>query len=240
MSGVVPLDAARHRDLRLEPRREGAARRYAPLGLSELARAAADFPICLAKEAETGRFNLIALLSLAEPRNLFWFNGEWQATYRPRAADAAPFRLDPAGACGLAIDERSAALGSNGTRLFDDDGRPAEFLVEMQSSLEFLVADIAQAQAMVDSFAQYRLIRRLRLVLRHDDGDEHEIDGLYSLGADAMAALADEAVLALHRADRLGPAAIMTASLAQIERLRQLNNISAGRSIARFHLWIDE
>src|ERR1700738_5083968 len=107
MTNIVALDRARHAALRLRPTPEVSRLRYAMLGLSELAVACADFPICLAKDAQTGRFNLITLFSLEEPRNLFWLAEKWQATYLPQAAMTAPFLLDAGTELGLAIDEDS-------------------------------------------------------------------------------------------------------------------------------------
>ena len=239
MSRVVALNAARHGSLRVQPQADGAGRRFALLGLSELAVAAADFPLCLAKEAETGRFNLIALFSLTEPRNLFWHEGGWRATYLPRSAATAPFLLDPAGDCGLAIDEQSIAIAPAGVALFEE-GAPSEYLVDTQRLLAEIVDDIARAQAMVDSFARHRLVRPLTLLFRDEDGREHQLAGLYTIGSEALRALDERAVLELHRADWLGAAAIIAASLAQVERLRQLHNATSGRAIANLALSVEE
>ena len=62
------------------------AQRYALLGLGEIPLASADFPICFAKNGETGRFDLIALLSLGQERNLYWRDGGWRCLYVPQWA----------------------------------------------------------------------------------------------------------------------------------------------------------
>lgn len=236
MSRVVLLDPARHQALRVDPLAGAAARQFVQIGLSEIALAAADMPLCLAKDGQTGRFNLIALFGLIEPRNLFWRNTAMQATYLPHAATLTGFRRDSAGVAGLAIDESDPSLGTSGEALFAADRSPTSALSRIRDALDRLVADIAAAQALVDSYAQHRLIRPLSLVLRHDDGQEHAIAGLYAIDEEALAALDDATVVALHRADRLAPAAVMTASLAQMERLRQLHNASDARPIAAFDL----
>jgi hypothetical protein len=88
------------------------------------------------------------------------------------------------------------------------------------------------------------LIRPLQHNLRFDDGNEHQIDGLYSLGTDALAGLVDHAVLELYRSGNLAAAAIMSASLAQIERLRQLHNArlhdSGAKAITSARVSIEE
>jgi hypothetical protein len=236
MSQVRPLDGARHHAVRIDPLAGAAARQFVQIGLSEIALAAADAPLCLAKDAQTGRFNLIALFGLVVPRNLFWHGGAMQLTYLPRAASLTAFRLDPAGLAGLALDEADPAVGQQGDALFDSDRTPATRLTALRPALEDVIADVAAAQALVDLYAQHRLIRPLSLVLHHADGDEHAITGLYALDEEALATLDDSTVVAFHRADRLAPAAVMTASLAQVERLRQLHNAAGLRPIATFDL----
>ncbi|WP_322965144.1 SapC family protein [Sphingomonas fuzhouensis] len=235
MTGITPLSPAAHGALRFDHHAAGASRRFVALGLSEIAFAAADMPLCLAKDAQTGRFNLIALMSLVEPANLFVFGGGFQATYVPRAALLGGFRLAPTGAGGLAIDPGDPSLGTAGEALFDGD-RPAPLLTDIARALEQVVADVAAAQDLVETWAAHRLIRPLSLSLTRADGSVHDLAGLYTIDAAAVQALPDAAVQALHRADRLAPAAVLAASLAQVERLRQLHNARFTPAITGFSL----
>jgi hypothetical protein len=227
MSNIVPLERTRHAALRLHPLPDVSRLRYAPLGLSEITVACADFPICLAKDGQTGRFNLIALLSLDEPRNLFWLNERWQSTYVPEVALAGPFRLDARSDFGLAIDESSPRLARAGAPLFTPEGQPTEVLSAVRTVLERVRDDVAEAQKMVERFAELRLVRQLSVVLTRADGAEHQIDGLYSLSSEALAALSDETVVSLYRDGYIAAASILRASLSQMERLRQLQHASS-------------
>jgi hypothetical protein len=240
MTRITALHRARHASVQLRHPLGTSKLRFALLGRSELTLACADFPICLAKEAATGRFNLIVLLSLIEPRNLFCREDMWHATYRPEATSTAPFFLDPDSEHGLAIDEDSVTLGAGGTQLFGTDGRPTEALKSIAVGLKRIADDISDAQHMVDDFSQRKLIRPLQLILRLDDGREHQIEGLYSLGTEALAALADDTVVKLYRSGNLAAAAIMSASLSQIERLRQLHNASGAQPITSARVAIQE
>ena len=240
MTKIAALDRARHGALRLKPTRELSRLRYALLGLSELAIASADFPICLAKDAQTGRFNLITLFSLEEPRNLFWLHDRWQATYLPQAATTAPFLLDAGAELGLAIDEEHPQLGREGIPLFEADGRPAQVLTEARARLQRTMGDIEAAQAMVDRFAELLLIRPLSVVLRRSNNTEHEIAGLYSLGARALADLSDDSVVNLYRNGYIAAASLMRASLNQMERLRQLHNASSTTQLADLRVRVAE
>jgi hypothetical protein len=227
MTRIAVLDRARHSALRLHPMPDVSRLRYALLGLSELPVACADFPVCLAKDAHTGRFNLITLFSLEEPRNLFWVEQKWQATYLPRAAMTAPFLLSTGAQLGLAIDEDSPRLGPEGQPLFETDGRPTQVVSEARALLNRVTSDVADAQAMVDRFAELKLIRPLSVVLKRKNGTEHQIDGLYSLGSRELAELRDDVVVNLYRLGYIAGASLMCASLNQMERLRQLHNLSS-------------
>lgn len=240
MSRITALHHARHENVRVTQPPGSSRLRFALLGRSELTLAGADFPICLAKEADTGRFNLIALLSLIEPRNLFCYNEQWRATYQPETTTTAPFFLDPNSKHGLAVDEDSVELNTGGTQLFDTHGKPTETLTKLFTRLKHIASDVSDAQRMVDEFARRKLVRPLQLILRLQDGREHQIDGLYSLGTEALAALNDNCVVTLYRSGDLAAAAIMSASLAQIERLRQLHNASGAQPITSAKVTIAE
>jgi len=232
MTGIVPLDARHHAALRFDPAAAGADRRFVRLGLSEIAFAAAEMPLCLAKDAQTGRFNLIALLGLVEPANLFAADGRFRATYIPRAAMLTGFRLHDGGAAGLAIDPADPTIGRDtGDALFVDDA-PAPLLARLHDALRRLIADVAAAQALVDLYADRQLIRPLSVRLHLADGRDHDLAGLYTIDDAALRDLPDAAVVALHRADALAPAAILSASLAQVERLRQLHDSRFAPAIA--------
>lgn len=236
MSRIVLLDPVRHHALRVDAMAGAAARQFVQIGRSEIALAAADMPLCLVKDAQTGRFSLIALLGLIEPRNLFWHDAGMRATYLPRAAALTGFRLDAAGTGGLAVDEADAALGARGDALFTADRSPAPIVADVRAGLEALVSDIGAAQALIDDYARLRLIRPLSITLRLSDGHEHVVAGLYGVDEEALATLDGATVVAMHRADQLAPAAVLAASLAQVERLRQLHNASHARTIASYQI----
>lgn len=212
MNQLRMLDPVRHAGLRWERWRGGAMRRIVPLGRSEVPLAAADMPLILAKDSQTGRFELAALVGLAEPINLFVSPEGYRATYQPRAAALGAFRID---GDGLALDEADASLGATGALLDADT---------LRSEINRLIADVEAGRTLARAWAQRGVLRPLRLVLAMAGGGEQVLDGLYGVSDAALTEQGDAAVLAMHRADQLAPAAVLTASLAQVERLRQLHN----------------
>lgn len=232
MSRVELLNPTDHGSLRFDRTVVGPGQRIVQIGLSEIPLVAADMPVCLAKDATTGRFNLVALVGLVDPANLFVHDRRFHATYCPRALQLTAFRLDTGGVAGLAIDPSDPAIGAAGDPLFED-GQPTPLAAGIAAALEHLVADIGAARDLVDGYAAQRLIRPLHLVLQTEDGHDHVIDGLYTIGTETLAQLADDAVLRLHRSGALASATLLSASLAQVERLCQLH---AARGGQRLHI----
>ena len=152
----------------------------------------------------------------------------------------APFLLDAGAELGLAIDEDSPRLGHEGNPLFEVDGSPTQVVSEARARLQRVTADVADAQVMVDHFAELRLVRPLTVLLKRKHGSEHRIEGLYGLGSRALAELSDAAVLNLYRRGYIAAAALMSASLNQMERLRQLHDISSSEPMAELQVRVAE
>ena len=230
MSRVRPLNFADHGSVRFDRTVVGPAHRIVQIGLSEIPLVAADMPICIAKDGATAKFNLVALVGLVDPANLFVQDRRFQATYCPRALQLSGFRLDAGGVAGLAVDESDPAIGDTGDALFQDR-EPTSLAAGVAAALARLVADINAARMLVEGYAALRLIQPMHLVLRDDHGTDDVIDGLYTIESAALAQLDDGDVLRFHRSGALASAALLTASLAQVERLCQLHNARGGRRL---------
>jgi len=239
MSTVRALRRADHATLCFDRTVVGAEQRVVQIGLSELVFAAADMPLCLAKDASTGRFNLVALVGLVGPVNLFVHDRRFHATYCPRALQLSAFRLDQNGVAGLAIVDDDPAIGTSGDPLFLD-AEPSPLLTDVATALKGLVADIGAARDLVDGYAADNLIRPLNLVLQGTDSREHVIDGLYTIGTEALMRLPNDEVVRLHRSGALGWAGVLTASLAQVERLCQLHNAAGQQQLRIKRLSCDD
>jgi hypothetical protein len=225
---ATPLDPNRHGQLRVGafPDFAHASRQQqAILGWSEIALAAADYPLALMKHSDTGQFNIAAMYGFKPAQNLYVAGSRWHATYIPQNSLRYPFFANDAGALGLAIDERSELIGvPEGQRIFDDAGQPTSYTVQIAAALHELRRDFEDMQELVGELVRLQLIRPLQLILHREDGTASEIEGLYSISDRAQAALADSAVVALHRKGYLQAISILMASLVQMNRLQQLHN----------------
>jgi hypothetical protein len=90
------------------------------------------------------------------------------------------------------------------------------------------------------TLADLKLIRTLDLLLKHQDGKETKLDGLYGVSRAALASASVEDVLRLHREGYLSAAHAMMHSLMQMTRLRQLHNLHSQRPIVDFKLELRE
>lgn len=235
-----PLDSSRHRTLRVGAFPDfsySSRQQHAILGWSEIALAAADYPLALLKHTETGQFNVVALYGFQPDRNLYVAGSHWYATYIPQNSLRYPFFVSATGALGLAIDERSDVFGvPDGDRLFDDAGDPTPYTRQLATALSNLRQDFEDMRAFVDALTQLQLVRPLEVRLRMEDGAESRIDGLYSISDRAQSSLPADSVVTLHRQGYLQALSILMASLAQINRLQQLHNAQSDPRIREVDL----
>ncbi|MBJ7416038.1 MAG: SapC family protein [Niveispirillum sp.] len=236
---VFTLDANRHAKVRLRPQADMAhadRQNHARLGLSEVDLAATDYPLFLMKHAQTGRFTLCALFALEGDRSWYMLGGGWQATYLPETLLRHPFFLAPAedtdAVLGLAVEESSPRLHDrDGDPLFEPNGQPTATAARIADKLSRHRTDLDEAAAFTAALAAEGVIRPLSMRLRFADGRENQVEGLYGIGAEALAGLSDEAVLRLHRAGYLRATHVMMASANQLYRLQQLHNAGASTAM---------
>lgn len=241
---VTPLDPRRHRTTQVGafPDFAHAGRQqHAILGWSEIALAAADYPLALMKHADTGQFNVVALYGFSADRNLYVAGSHWHATYIPQNSLRYPFLANSAGVLGLAIDERSELIGApQGQRLFDETGQPTPYTAQIANAIHGLRRDFEDMREFVNSLTELQLVRPLEVILRMEDGAESRVEGLYSISDQAQSSLPGDAVVALHRKSYLQALSILMASLAQINRLQQLHNAQSPVRIREAELLLAE
>lgn len=241
---ATPLDPNRHGPLQVGAFPDFAhasEQQHAILGWSEIALAAADYPLALLKHSGTGQFNLVALYGFRPAQNVYVAGSHWHATYIPQNSLRYPFFANDAGALGLAIDERSGLIGvADGQRIFDDAGRPTPYTVQIAAALRELQRDFEDMHEFVGELLRLQLIRPLLLMLHMEDGTTSQIEGLYSISDQAQASLADSAIVALHRNGYLQAVPILMASLVQMNRLQQLHNAQSPHRIRDVELMLKD
>ena len=153
---VTSLDPVRHAAARVGrgPDLDYAARlNHAVIGLDEVALAAADFPLVMMKDADTGRFHLAALFGFERDRNLFVLNRHWHATYLPETVMRYPFLLDDSGAAG---DDTISGGGDNDTIVGSGARLPGSLLARRNRQCGRRPSPSSRARSSAASFSAAR------------------------------------------------------------------------------------
>ena len=209
---------------------------FCPVTVRELDHACANYPVVFLKDAQTGRFRCVALLGFAADENLFATvrdgRASWNATYAPETVRRYPFSLGIQGDAPDATptvlciaDDPAVVNDTTGERLFDDQGGETPYLAAMKRMLAGLIDGERDTTARIDALVAHRLLREIAIALTHRSGKTHRLEGVYSTDREALAALDDGDVAALHRSGALALAQASAASLAQVTRLVQLKNL---------------
>jgi len=111
------------------------------LRANEVAKAACDLPIFLARNAHNGSYTISGLTSFSAQQSLFVSNNQWQALYTPVCMQTQPLYLltreTNSSEYFIAIDEQSSAVNTQqGEPLFDAKGNPSLYLSAQQKLLE--------------------------------------------------------------------------------------------------------
>jgi len=172
---------------------------------------AREFPIVFVKAGQEadGRDQIapVAVMGLVNDQNLYEAAGTWRAQYMPAVLRCYPFCI------GRVDDERFAVCvdltwaGVNnevGEAVFDAEGQPTQFLLDMQKHLETLEAEVQRTKLVCQRLAELDLLREMRFDATFPDGRQHSVDGFLTVDEVQMRNLPDATVLALHREGVLG------------------------------------
>ncbi len=222
MPDHVILTAEDHRDLRIRTERTpalGDAVMTCITVPSEFRRVQTHYPILFQLDQTRDSFTALAMFGFEPGENLFLTNAGWDARYRPLAIDSQPF-LVGRGAGDVRqvhIDMASPRLGtSEGTRVFDDTGRPTPYLERIADQLRALDTDYVASPDFFAALRRYELLEPLTMDVTLDDGAKNRLVGYHVIDEDRLVALDDAAVADLHAAGHLMPIFMALASLGNI------------------------
>jgi len=240
----VVLNNQIHRDVRIaatRPTRENAEVNAVSVIPREFPRLVAHYPVFYTKNAETGRFELSALLGFKPQENLFFVHGRWDAAYVPLQIQRQPFSLFARRAedsqskppsLEVALDLSQTVQSSEGERLFLEDGEPTKFLQGITSMLSALVEGTKETYAFTGRLAELDLIEPVQINIEFVDGSETKLQGLYWVAAAALKALPAAQLAELRDREFLGWMYFQMASISQMSELvarknRQLSGVTA-------------
>jgi len=151
---------------------------------SELRRLAADYPLVLAKNNETGEFYPAVLMGLEPHENLYWNGTAFESDRVPLNLLRQPFYVggDDAASGVMCIDLDSPAIvDAGGVALLDADGSDSAYIKGILAMLGELTAGQAPTREFVDQALALRLVTEIRLDIRYNDGSSATLEGFYGI-----------------------------------------------------------
>jgi hypothetical protein len=198
----------------------------APIVGAELARAALAMPCAFLQQS--GRYALVAVLSLVAGRNMFVGpDGRWLGLYVPAVFRLYPFRVLPterADSVVLCVDEQSNLVvdaSSTGEEFFDAQGNPAPVLKPAFNVAMAVEQNRKSTELAVEALAQAGVIRPWEIKVKSNEG-ERPISGLYRADEAALRELADETFLTLRKTAALAIASAQMLSMGQLGMFQHL------------------
>lgn len=239
---VIALNSGEHRQLRVSPPENFKYLENVhmlPLVAQECGHAGNEFPVAFVKDAQTDRFQLVAVLGLQEGENLFVSEGQWRGMYMPAIIQIEPFKLISDAykpdelVAGLDTDSERVQE-SEGEALFDDAGNETEFLQRVKDSL----GQYFQNQRYTLGFTA--ALSGLGLLVARDlsvkIGDQNTtISGLHIIDEEKLNALSDEHFAELRKQGFLAAVYAQMLSLNQIHRLARIKAATSTPSQAVRH-----
>ncbi len=236
MTSHAILDSNTHRDLRV------ASDPSADMGdgvmscitfPDEFRRVQGEFPILFRMDAARENFHALAMFGFEQGENLFLDNGKWDAAYRPLALSIQPFLIgrnpDGEGPGQVHVDmEHPRANAAEGTRVFDEDGRPTPYLEGIAEQLGAVDQGYRGQEAFFAALKRHELLEPFTLEITLADGAKNNLVGFHIIDEAKLQALDGEAVAKLHAEGHLMPIFMALASLSQIGELVARKNRREG------------
>jgi hypothetical protein len=211
-SSIVPLDSNSHRHhrLRLAAKPFGFAARahLIPATVDEFAAAAREIPVVFAPAGK--RHASVFLCGMKSGSNLFVNpDGRWNGAYVPAYLRRFPFMLgerkdaDPV----VCLDEsyEGFSAGSEGERLFSDEGAPSAPLDMMIRLVTDFATSARRTEALCDTLGELGLLKNVTIEVQQPSGPSASIHGLSMVDEQKFNEL-DEATFAdLRKRGLLGP-----------------------------------
>lgn len=191
----------------------------------EFRKVQAHYPIVFRREADGRRFSALALFGFENGENLFLANGEWEARYRPLSMDIQPFLVglsrdgEGEGQVHVDMEHPRVSTGGEGTRVFDEAGRPTPFLQTITEKLGTLHAGYQEGGAFYDALARHDLLEPFTLKVPLSDGSNQSLIGFHIIDEDKLRTLDADALGSLHADGYLMPIFMALGSLSNFPEL---------------------
>ena len=226
---AVALDRVKHRDLKLDL----GARDLANVSKlnaffvagTEFTDACKEYPVVwvAAGKSDDGKPLVapIAVFGLKGEQNLCIEGDAWRVRYVPAMLRLYPFALARVAATEMVVcmDESWVGFGNQGQALFEADGEPSKFTLDVQKQLENFEQEVERTRLAGVMLVDKGLLRDMRFDATLPDGSKLVVDGFLTIDEDKLAALPEADLLLLARNGLLGLIHAHQISLGNMARL---------------------
>lgn len=205
---AVPVTGARHFDCSVEARQDYAFSgevNSVPLMAVEFPFAASEYPIVFV--ASENDVLPAVILGLRDKQNLYLTeDGAWDAKYVPAFVRRYPFVFSKdEDRFLLCIDERFEGFNreGRGERLFDQDGKPTQYVESVLKFLQDYQAHFQRTQAFCAKLKELDLFEPMQAQVSFGPGSQFSLSGFMAIDRAKLKALSGETLSALAKTDEL-------------------------------------
>lgn len=224
---VTPISAGRHAKWAIggdAGYRFAAGTNSVPLTIPEFLAAAAEYPIVFTQEGEDAF--PVAIVGLDADAGLFvGEDGGWKADYIPAFVRRYPFIFsasEDGQTYTLCLDEAYEGIdrkGTNGQRLFDDEGERTPFLSGMLDFVNAYQAEHQRTKAFGRLLAELNILEPAQARVTLPDGNSRALTGFQTISREKLKALDVDKIANLVTSDAMELIYLHLQSLRNFERL---------------------
>ncbi len=228
MTNHAILNTGDHGDLHVHTHADAALGDAAMAALAvpaEFRRLQGEYPILFKRDAESGSFSALALFGFENGENLFLQGDRWDAGYRPMSMAIQPFLIgrsesgEGQGQVHVDLDHPRISTSGEGTRVFDEDGKPTPYLERIAEMLGVLDESYRGSGDFFAALERYELLEPFTLEVPLSDGSKNSLVGFHIVDEAKLRALDGDALADLHGNGHLFPIFMAMASLSQLSGL---------------------
>ena len=237
MTDHVILDNRSHRDLRIITDRSApydAGQICTSVFPIEYRQAQCEYPIVFTKNRETGGFEPVVLLGLAEGENLYQNGDGWQADYLPLSIERQPFLIGFQSNSANGADAENPVVyidldsprvsRTRGEPVFAQDGGNSALLDHVSSVLLTIHQGHEQNREFAAKLAHLGLFEPFSIEVTLDDQSQLALSGFYTIDEVRLRDLSGETMADLHRAGYVEDIYMILASLPNFKTLINRKN----------------
>lgn len=238
MATLTELSSKAHTSLKVAPGvqiKHAEKQHVMHLQAAELANAATSFPVFISRNANTGAYAFSAMTSFEINQNLFVQDGKWQGVFQPKSLRTFPlFLMQSKGenkGFTVGFDAESNNFSeTEGTVLFEQDGKASQYLSEVTRMLESDISAIRQSYEFAKTLEEFGLLKEIDIQVQYAAGPANTIKGLMTINEEALQSLSAEKLASLAKSGYLMPIHALLMSLFNLNVLVNKNNAIEGKA----------